>query len=410
MTPALLLQFALATGGNATAAPVPADASAPAPLADDQLFRRAHALAAAGQREDAIALYSELLARNPGHADALLARGRTHAWLRQWAQSEADLLAVTRARPTYADAWSALGDLYAWTDRPVEAADAYGRWQALRPQDAAPHLARARAYDRAGDVLAARADYEAAAAKGGPAVAPMAIPRSHNPEAVVPAGYRWSLRTEAGRTGFSGARADWDDYEIGLRRHFARGSLALEVLSTHRFGTHDRAWALDGYVDTWARAYANLRYQHAPGSDLFPGRAWRAELFQGVGEGWELSASVDSLRFDSSSTELYGLGVGRYVGNFYLRARSRYSTSSHDFGHHGLVRYYYAGNADEYVEVSAGNSRSEDRIGGGNEGSTSLGLAFVRHFTPALGMKLAAGHADDTPSETKGSVTVYYRW
>ena len=38
-------------------------------------------------------------------------------------------------------------------------------------------------------------------------------------------------------------------------------------------------------------------------------RAWRMEVFQGVGSGWELSASIDHLRF-SSDTEFYGVGVG----------------------------------------------------------------------------------------------------
>jgi tetratricopeptide (TPR) repeat protein len=85
------------------------------------------------------------------------------------AEAEADLTAATVAAANYADAWSALGDLYLWSDRPGQAAEAYGRWLALAPTlDPTPLIARGRAYRAAGDVAAARADFPAAAARGRP--------------------------------------------------------------------------------------------------------------------------------------------------------------------------------------------------------------------------------------------------
>src|SRR5687767_868381 len=161
----------------------------------EQQMARARELAMSGQRDAAVALYTSLLERSPGNSDVLLGRGRTHAWMKQWPQAEADLLAVTSRSPTYADAWSALGDMYMWSDRPAQAVEAYGHWQALSPTNAEAYIARGRAYRDAGDYAAANAQFDAAAEHG-------ADPRVVNdykatlmqglrkPDAVVPEGYR----------------------------------------------------------------------------------------------------------------------------------------------------------------------------------------------------------------------------
>lgn len=385
----------------------------------DSTFQRARAAALDGRREEAIRLYGELLAREPDHLDARLGRGRTHAWMRHWPEAEADLLGVTAASPEYADAWSALGDLYLWSDRPEQAVAAYSRWTTLRAADPDPLLARSRAHRAAGDRDAARADLQAAAALGADraavdtAIATLDVPpRVNNPEAIAPAGFTWSLQAELGRTAFSGSRDDWNERGVALRRYLPRGSVALELMEIRRFGREDHAWALDAYVDTWTRAYANLRYQHAPDATLFPGHAWRAEVFQGIGAGWELSAGIDQLRFRSTTADIYSLGVGRYTGNFYLRARSRYSPGSDSLGHTALVRYYHAGNAHDYIELSAGTGRGEDERSGRivDEDSRSAGLTWMQYVTPNLGFRLTAGYTDATPDESRVGATVYYRW
>ncbi|HEY4556251.1 MAG TPA: YaiO family outer membrane beta-barrel protein [Lysobacter sp.] len=379
-------------------------------------MQRARALSSAERYEEAIALYSQALEQAPDDMDLRLARGRAYAWARRWPDAEADLLAVTAASPDYADAWAALGDMYLWSGRADRAVPAYGRWQALQPARPEPLLARSRAHSAAGDATAAAADRAAARALGADVAEPAsdvpAIEQVSNPEAVAPGGQRWALQAEFAHTDFSGARASWRDRGLTVRRYFEHASVGLELLETERFGRDDRAIALDAYVDAWARAYANLRYQYAPDASLFPGHAWRAELFQGVGSGWELSASVDQLRFGSRSTDIYGVGLGHYVGRFYLRARTRYAPSSESRSHQAQVRYYYSADSSEYFEATVGAGQREDeRVGfRGQESSRSLGLAFVRYPTPNLGFRVSASHADDTPDESRLGATVYYRW
>ena len=422
-----MLQAALLTGGAGAlpSGPLPAaQDAAPATEGHDATLLRARGLATSGdpaQREQALAVYGAMLQASPGNSDVLLARGRTYAWMGRYAEAEADLRAVTGAKPGHADAWSALGDLYLWSDRPLLAVEAYDHWASLSLEAPEPLLARGRAHRAAGQMDAARADFAAAGERGlDPAqvasLVDSATVRLAVPEAMLADGYRWSLRAGIDRTTFRGDRAGWTDAGVTLRRKFERGSLGLELLNADHFGRRDTAWALDGYASLWARAYANLRYQHGPSSGILPRHSWRAELFQGVGSGWELSASIDHLRF-SSDTEFYGVGVGRYVGNWYLRYKLQHvpGVSSGSWSHRVVVRNYYRGDADDYVEVSGSTGRSSDLDRSGalvRNSNASLGASWTHFVRPQWGFKIGVGASDDADGfdERQLSFALYRRW
>lgn len=388
----------------------------------EEQMAQARALATSGQREQAIARYNQMLAERPGNGDVQLARGRAYAWMDRYDEAEADIRAVLERDPGYADAWSALGDVYVWSDRPVLAVDAYGRWAALAPQAPEPLLARGRAQRSAGELAAARADFAAAGRLGADPetvsslLASVEPQRLANPDAAISGDYRWQLSAGLDHTNFSGGREAWNDSSVSLRRKFERGSLALEWLNADHFGSRDNALALDGYFPLWTRAYANARYQQGPSGGVLPHNAWRLEVFQGVGSGWELSASVDHLRY-SSDTEFYGVGIGRYVGSWYGRYKLQHvpGIGSGSWSHRLVVRNYYRGDADDYVEVSVGSGRSTDidRAGGVVRNSNaSLGISWAHFVTSAWGFKIGAGYADDEDGfdERRLWGTLYWRW
>ena len=408
-------------------------AFAAAPEGFDQKFLAARDLALKGQREMAIAAYSELLAVSPGNADVLLGRGRVYAWMGNWPAAEADLTAATAAAPTYADAWSALGDMFLWSDRPQRAADAYSRWSALAPDDPAPLVARGLAQRRAGNAAAARTDFEAALTKDADPAAireylaslePQAVQAGVKPPDAVQRGpYLWSASLGVDATQFPSAGYHWIDTVASVRRKFDAGSVGFEGLTANRFGSHDTAWAIDGYADLWRRAYVNLRFQEGVNAVLFPRTRWRAELFQGVGHGWELSASYDRLEF-ATPVELYGVGVGRYVGNWYVRWRHLYvpgtnGNPSWSNSDRLTVRNYFSGDADNYVEVAAGVGRTDQPTGfvlgpGSASHSWSASAALVKFLTPRIGFKIGGdvGYGvEGEPYASRGAFgTLYYRW
>lgn len=376
-------------------------------------------LATSGQRQLAIQRYTALLAEHPGNGDLLLARGRTYAWDGQYVAAENDLRAVVQHSPDYADAWSALGDLYRWSGRPQQAVDAYAHWVKAAPRDPEAYMARGRAQRDMGQLAAARADFDAAAALGANPAEIADLRQSLMPRTTsLSQGYNWGVALSWDHTGFTGGQQGWNDIDLSLRRYFSQGSLALELLRSDHFGINDNAWALDGYVPLWSRAYANLRYQQGPSSGILPQQEWRAEVFQGVGRGWELSASIDHLRF-SSDTQFYGIGVGRYWGDWYARYKLQYvpGVGSGSWSNRFLLRNYYRGDAYDYVELSISNGRSTDLNRYGTQvidNSAAISVAWSHYLSPRWGFKLSAGYGlgsdEDGINEQILSVTLYSLW
>lgn len=399
-------------------------AVAAAPKSYEPKFQLARTLSFANQRDEAIRLFTELLAARPNNSDLLLARGRSYAWEGRWTEAETDLISVTTRSPDYGDAWSALGDMYLWSDRPDSAVTAYSRWVSANPAESRAYLARARAYRSAGNLAAARADLEMARTQGASAAEVdrllASLERRSEPEAVRPEGFRWGASVGYSTSSFSPDRDSWNEYTASVRRYWERGSLAVEYLKANRFGLSDDAVALDAYVDLWPRAYANLRYQHSPDGTLYPEQAYRAELFQGVGQGWELSGSYDRMNFTNSSVDMYGVGLGKYTGNWYFRWRTLFipSTAKSGESHRAIARYYFSGDADDYVELNGGFSRGGDFRGASQiidvTSSWTIGAAVRKYFSPRWGVRLAADYSSEETAnayvERSVSASLLYRW
>lgn len=409
----------------------PVDQAPPAQVAQapaisyEQQFEQARNAANSGQPAMAVELYSKLLATSPNNVDVLYGRGLAYSRLQKWAEAEKDFTAAAANAPTYTDVWLSLADLYMWTERPAKAIAAYDKAIALKPDDAALYVARARAYRDASQPGPARADLDKAAQLNGDKQAIAAVRESMQPKisalalaapgAVAPAGFDWQASLSGGVTKVEPRDQRWADQTFALRRYWDRGSLAFETLRVHRFDDHDYAWALDGYVNLWNGAYANLRYQQAPQQRLFPHRAWRAEVWQSVGGGWEVSGSVDTMLF-ASRVDIYGVGIGKYLGNFYLLLRHTnvLTASSHGNGDRLLGRYYYRGDGDSYVELARSRGRSDDTLSllGGRTQSGATSINWVHYITPRWGVKLGASYSrESTGGKEKGaSAALYRRW
>ena len=355
---------------------------------------------------DTVEASTSLIQKFPNDPDHWLQRGIAQARQSLWIPAAQDLEKAVSLAPGYADAWSALADVYRWSERPAAAADAYARLAVLRPDDAQVQVLRARS-------LATVAELEAAQLKQQPdrvllankeiASTSAEVPRQGalSPETlnqVTPSdAYKWAL--SGGLYSSSSGSSDARENSLSLRHYGELGSIAVERLSLRRFGYSDTAWALDAYPRLWQGAYANLRYQHADSPELFPKRSWRAELYQNISGGWELALSRDFLGF-GSGVRIDGVSAGKYWGNFFARWRHQQvqSDSSSGQGDRFFVRYYYTGDADHYVEANASRGRSDD-FGStliDRSSSNSRGLVWYHFVTREWGLKLSASESTDT--------------
>jgi YaiO family outer membrane protein len=200
--------------------------------------------------------------------------------------------------------------------------------------------------------------------------------------------YQWAASATETQTQTSLGEAQ--ETTLSLRRYTPLGSIAVEQWNLHNFGENDSAQAVDAYPHLWEGAYANVRYQHSDAATLYPGMSWRTELFQNAGHGWELSVSHDYLGF-SSHVKIEGVGVGKYWGNFYARLRYQevHTDSSTGNGARFIIRYYYEGDADHYIEGNTSSGRSDDYTGSLLQSSRSNthGAAWYHFLNHDWGVK-----------------------
>jgi tetratricopeptide (TPR) repeat protein len=110
--------------------------------------------------------------------------------------------------------------------------------------------------------------------------------------------------------------------------------------------------------------------------------------------------------------------LARYFGDFYvhLRHQSIVLQGSHSTGERLLARWYYAGDADNYLELSANSGRSDDPLSlvGGRARSGGGGVNWVRYFTPQWGGRIGATFsrsASGAGGNQRGlSFALYRRW
>jgi len=375
-----------------------------------------------GQLPQAHQAYTALIQKHPDDPDHWLRRGLVNSRQSQWSAAATDLEKAVSLAPGYADAWSALADVYRWNDQAAAAADAYARLTILRPTDVQAHLLRARSLVAIQDIPAARLAIQRARELGAPESTLPELPE------VQPTGpraellnqnetddrYKWSISAGTSRT--SSGLSYANENSISIRRYGELGSIAIERLGLHRFGYADQAWGIDAYPRLWTGAYANLRYQSAPSPDLFPSHSWRAELYQNIGNGWELAASRDLLGF-GSGVRIDGVSAGKYWGNFFARWRHQQiaSDSSSGKGDRLFVRYYYQGDADHYIEVNASRGRSDDFNSAliQQTRSDSQGVSWYHYVSRDWGFKLTASESKDTSSAQKTrdmGLSLTHRW
>ena len=117
-----------------------------------ELFHRAVRLEEDPEkRDEAVAIYHQVLARDPNHAPACINLGTIHYTKRDFATAEAMYRRATIADPEYALAFFDLGNVLDEVQQLPQAIEAYERAVSLVPTYADAHYNLALAYERKGE-------------------------------------------------------------------------------------------------------------------------------------------------------------------------------------------------------------------------------------------------------------------
>lgn len=215
----------------------------------------------------------------------------------------------------------------------------------------------------------------------------------------------------------SEGRAPWQSVEALVQRRSARGAIILKAGRTRRFETWGAALTAEAWRDLWTRAYAHVRAGFTPDPRILPGQHLYAELYQATPGRWELAASYDHRRYSAQTVHTLGLGLGAYVGNWYLRAKTQLIPRA---GHQpsavqSLRARRYINPPREYVGVQVGAGSINAVVAEGpvlQRVTTYFVTAqFQRYITTHIGLSASASYSDDAFFVRHGlTVGVLARW
>lgn len=215
----------------------------------------------------------------------------------------------------------------------------------------------------------------------------------------------------------SGDRKDWQRWTISLKRDVPRGTIMASFDRQRRFGVVDAGGAVDVWQDLWSEAYGHLRVGLGPNARIRSQRTVRADLHQSIGA-WEVSGQYSWRHYRTDDVHLFGPGLARYVGSWYLRTRTTVVPRPGTWAvaqRLGVRRFYSSTAPASYVDAEGGIGRSVELVGADSEllvTRTFFASVRVRHFlTPHLGVTAALRYSDDGVFQrTGGSVGLIGQW
>jgi len=387
------------------------------PRSYEALFGLARSLAYSDNRDEALKVLTNLLVYYDNDIKALLLRGRINTWEGNWYQAEKDLVFAGLLYPEFTDVWSALGDLYLWRGDYNEAAEMFNQLVAKHPENAENYISRAKAMIGIRFYNSARSDLNKALYLGGSRIEIEKL--LHKIMRDKTAG--WEANALFNNTTFTSnsPKPDWVLIEGSVKREFKIGSIALGYTRMRRFDKWDDALLLDSYFNTWRMAYANIRVRPALSTQFLPRMEYIAEIFQGIGSYWELSAGYILKQYDNDydNVSVYILSAARHVGSFYLRERLSLSSNSGKTNQtHLITTRWYLRDIDDFFEANIGFSNireySEDVLRDNLFQTMIYEVRLQRFMNPCLGMDITGSykgeHAGVIGRDLK--LKLIYRW
>lgn len=164
----------------------------------------------------------------------------------------------------------------------------------------------------------------------------------------------WQADVTASAEAFASRLSAWQWHSVAVRYRGRSQSYALETFTARRYSAWNSGFVLEGSSRLGRGAYVATRAQLAPGATIIPRSDLSATWYQTIGGGWELIPSARLMSFPDDDVPIWGLGVGRYVGLWYLSGRINRASQA---GEHGIttsagVRRYSADAAPDFVDVT----------------------------------------------------------
>lgn len=227
----------------------------------------------------------------------------------------------------------------------------------------------------------------------------------------------WETTLSYGFEAFSRDRSAWQTARASLGYSRRRESIIVNAQTARRFDQWDQGGGADGYFALGRRTSAYVLTEFSPGADVLPRSDLTGGVDQGVGGGWEIAGSYHRMAFKDATIDILGVGVNKYVGNWYLMTRGIVVPEGGKTGFAGWVRARrFLGGSRELVELSGAAGKEVVLLGAGVRpvvrGTAALGAWLKHDLGASWGFSISAGwtREADLPSRTGATLSLTRRW
>lgn len=260
------------------------------------------------------------------------------------------------AKPDYADAREALIDVELWSSSPREALRLSEEGLEIEPENSRLLYRKARALEMLKQMSEARDTVSKALALDPANPDSLALLRRVEAEA-----QPYRLRADYTYDSFSQTLSNWHLGSLSLTRAFPFGSIGGRLNLARRFDQTAAQFEVDAYPNFGKGSYAYLSAGFSSQEGIFPKFRFGGEYYQNLSGGFEASAGIRYLRFNSSSVTSFTGSVGKYHKNYWVSFRPYFSPSLEGASVSGYLTVpRYFSEAEDYLTVIAGSGSSPD--------------------------------------------------
>lgn len=227
----------------------------------------------------------------------------------------------------------------------------------------------------------------------------------------------WEIGVNLSAESFTARLTPWQWHTVGLRYRGRSVTHGAELFTVRRHARSNLGFALEETGVLPGRAYFTLRAQVAPGADVIARSDLSAELFKSVGDAWEINPSLRLMSYETVSIPVLALGVARYAGPWYLRARLTGARLSGTNGYttSASARRYFAESTTDLVEASAAVGHEVTVLSPAMvdlRRTSDVAVRGQKMLTHGLGMSLGFTYStnESLPDRRGATLGAFVRW
>lgn len=190
--------------------------------------------------------------------------------------------------------------------------------------------------------------------------------------------------------------SDWTSVTATTSLHVTGLTANALLFRAERFANSDVGGGVDVYAPLWSRAYGNARVLVTPDAAVVPQVDASGELYQALGDAWEVSAGYRHMRFSDNGVNIATVSAARYFPGWYAQGRVSVVPDAGRTGvsYTGVIRRQSV--AERFIEFRGGTGGEVVTVATGQTELRDVRFVLLRAenrtlFSPTVGAMAGSG-------------------